>query len=82
MMTLDKEIIKKIEKGDSLTDAELKLAIKFYAGMSKGLRLLGPAYYFPEVETSRIAYRLIGFALHRELFRTHDAAEKFAGLRE
>ncbi len=63
---LTKEVIEKIQVGDSLTDLELNYAIKFYGDLTKMLWVLGPEF--------KHAWR--------EVDRIHDALQYFAEARK
>jgi len=63
---MDKEILRKIEVGDGLTDAELTEAIVFFTQMEAGLSLLGPRFHFQWVYCAHTLDALRGFQRSRE----------------
>lgn len=65
-IVMTKNIVRKVDIGDSLTDRELHCAVNFYKGLVESLSLLGPEFK----HTWNAAYR------------TYDALQYFAEARK
>lgn len=63
---MNKVIAEKIDKGETLTDAELATAAWFYKKLSEDLLLLGAKFYLPFAECNRIYYALDGYTRNRK----------------
>lgn len=72
-MKISKDIIKKVNNGDALTDAELSDAIKFYSSMEDGLYLLGKEYILARTPITHTRYRLEGYRDARRSERRNPA---------
>jgi len=65
-MKIEKEIIKKILHGDTLSDDELSEAIKFYNNMEEGLVCLGTPYYLARADITITVNRLKSYQWERK----------------
>lgn len=61
------EIVAKIERGDMLSDQELRVALVFYEDMAKKLMILGPKFHFAFVECNHRAVELDGYRRNRDM---------------
>lgn len=59
-------VYEKYLNGDSITDEELKYAIKFFADLVPKLFVLGPAFRLAASEASRVLNALEGFERARK----------------
>jgi len=60
-MKISKELITKIDNGDSIDDAELRDAIVFYTDLVESLTCLGKEYFIAVRPLRTTLFRLEGF---------------------
>ncbi len=66
-VSMTREIMKKIEVGDGLTDEELLTAIEHFNRLVKDLLVLGPQFHLAFAEVNRRLIQLTGYARYRGL---------------
>ena len=72
-MEINKEILRKIEHAEELTDDELNEAILFFQELEDSMLSLGPRFHLAFCEINRVLQSLKSFQWHRELPTTNRA---------
>lgn len=64
-MKMTREIVQKVNDGDTLTDSELAIACEFYDKLTDELSVLGEAFIHARLATLHTAQRLRDYQLNR-----------------